>query len=67
MHGPQLRRTVIGGALATVALAVGCLVAIHAPAVAGMRWDASVHRSSAVEAGGQRLIAAAPLVSELNR
>jgi len=60
-------RTVVGGVLATVGLLVACIAATQGPALAGMRWEASGHRTSAAAAGDQRLVAAAPVVSELTR
>ncbi len=60
-------RTVVGGVLATVGLLFACVATTQGPALAGMRWDGSGHRTSAVVAGGQRLTTAAPVVSELSR
>ncbi len=60
-------RTVVGGVLVTVGVLFACVAMTQGPALAGMRWDASGHRTSAAAGGGQRLTAAAPVVSELSR
>ncbi len=60
-------RGVAGGLVATVGLILACIAATDGQALAGMRWEAGGHRPSAVDAGGQRLVAAAPVVSELTR
>ncbi len=60
-------RSVAGAVLATVGLLIACVAATQGPALAGMRWDAAGHRTSAAADGGQRFVAAAPVVSELTR
>lgn len=66
MNRRQDLLAVAAGALATVGLVLGCLIAANAPAVAGMRWE-SLRQATVIASDRQRLTAAAPVASELSR